>query len=151
MKTIKEWLQDLPDGYRELALEEANPSNLDGKCDGLYEAINGIRVWKDTSQGRKFWSNVSDSIYYNNPNLLPPLPFPKEYTLEQAIEKLGKEGWVFKEHLGYADNGGIFDIDSFDGAWEPHCKDIKVKDFPTVLDQLKAAIEACKLLNGAKQ
>ena len=74
---------------------------------------------------------------------------PKKYSLEQAIERLKKDAWVFKEHLGYADNGGIFDIDDFDGVWEPHCKDIKVKDFPTALEQLKTAIEACILLNGA--
>jgi hypothetical protein len=35
MKTIREQLQDLPDGYRELALANANAANLDKHATSL--------------------------------------------------------------------------------------------------------------------
>lgn len=59
-KTIREWLEELPDGYRELALK-----NYDPNCDGgwlpendLADAIVVSFHWEDTPEKRGFWMAV---------------------------------------------------------------------------------------------
>jgi hypothetical protein len=70
---------------------------------------------------------------------------PKKYTLEQAIDRLGKEGWNI---LG--ENEGWKLLHSIEYGWYfEYPTDCYPKNFPTALEQLKAAIEACILLNGA--
>lgn len=76
-KKISEWLQELPDGYRELAL-----ANYDEKYSStqvvkdLKTAIDKFCEWDKTPQGCEFWINVSEYLYGES-NSLPPLPNPK--------------------------------------------------------------------------
>ena len=73
-KKISEWLQELPDGYRELAL-----ANYDEKYSitqvvvDIETAVDQFCDWDKTPQGTKFWIDVKHGkkIGY------PPLPKPK--------------------------------------------------------------------------
>jgi hypothetical protein len=81
-KKISEWLNELPDGYRELAL-----ANFDYKNQGLIipndDIVNSINdalysgfVFNISNEGSGFWYSVGD--YYNGKiTELPPLPKPK--------------------------------------------------------------------------
>lgn len=69
MKPIIEWLNDLPDGYRELAL--ANCENPDRMTGSMSEALGYGFEWQWTTEGFLFWKDVY-RYYHSTP--LPPLP-----------------------------------------------------------------------------
>lgn len=79
MKTNKEWLSELPDGYRELAL--ANYDNCDvyqctdeDTAPTMAGALCNSFQWKDSPEGREFWDAVH--CYYRDSSRFgaPPLP-----------------------------------------------------------------------------
>jgi hypothetical protein len=72
-KTIKEWLEELPDGYRERAL--TNYAASGPKEESLIDALYNAFVFGESKEGREFWFKVRDHILYNTP--LPPLPTEK--------------------------------------------------------------------------
>lgn len=63
-KPIKEWLQELPGGYRERALKNFNPEHAEmmrpprSLCDALLYSFD----WQDSPEGYNFWSNAYDMI-----------------------------------------------------------------------------------------
>ena len=71
MKTIREWLQELPDGYRELAMKYEN-ENFDRVVEGLDESLVLGFYWYRTDEGMNFWFWVSS--HYESGSPLPPLP-----------------------------------------------------------------------------
>lgn len=83
-KTFEEWLELLPDGYRERAI-----ANIDENRRYNEDFSKSIKVallysfnWDDSKEGREFWQKVYDSIDHDdtiNYLLLPPLPDKKEY------------------------------------------------------------------------
>ncbi len=81
------------------------------------------------------------------------LPPPAEYTLSEAIESLEKEGWEIDYDSGFlSKNENHYDlIFKLGEQYYPCAKTKLIKDFTTALDELKAAIEACNILNGAKK
>jgi hypothetical protein len=87
LKTIREWFFTLPDGYRELALKNADSAlkNTDsaffpekGKVRSLVRAIGWGFKWDSTPEGNAFWGDVYDWAYSPNYNELPPLPSTEE-------------------------------------------------------------------------
>lgn len=74
MKTIKERLQELPDGYRELALKYENWRGVI-KVENMADAINSFVDWKDTKEWSTFWHDVY--MHYEKWTPLPPLPLTK--------------------------------------------------------------------------
>jgi hypothetical protein len=69
-ETIKEWLETLPDGYRELALKNFNRDNI--KADCLSYAIMNAFTWKEAEEGGDFWRGVHNH-FVNTKNELPPI------------------------------------------------------------------------------
>jgi len=68
--TVREWLERLPDGYRERAL---------GQCDCLGEPIQSMVAallmfsdWDETEEDFSFWNAVKN--HYEKGKPLPPLP-----------------------------------------------------------------------------
>lgn len=61
-KTIKEWLEELPDGYRERAL--ANCDRAEDVASSMDEAIYCAFDWNHTSEGVDFWAHML--IYYRD-------------------------------------------------------------------------------------
>lgn len=84
MKTIREWLETLPDGIRERAIKNAEDSKWDvlGQCDdSLSQALRGAFIWSDTKENHAFWSEVDDKamgLRDNWPSLdgFPPIDSP---------------------------------------------------------------------------
>lgn len=73
-RTIREWLETLPPGYRELALKNLGQSAVgDLRRESIYVSLSSAFVWKKTPEGDKFWRLVSG--HYRSPsNPLPQLP-----------------------------------------------------------------------------
>lgn len=72
MKPIKDWLNELPDGYRELALEDASKIMLDEEVASMSGAIVWMCGWLDSKGGGHFWHDVQ--MHYATGTPLPPLP-----------------------------------------------------------------------------
>jgi len=77
-KTSKQLLSELPDGYRERALFNAQVDGYDpdhtGKPDRtVADALAGCFPWTLTPEGHEFWDAV-DTHLRDNSKPLPPLP-----------------------------------------------------------------------------
>lgn len=55
MKTIQEWLQELPEPYRSKALKNANPCNIRLERPSLALAIRAAFIWEDSPEGAEYW------------------------------------------------------------------------------------------------
>jgi len=75
-KTIVEWLEELPDGYRELAIKNYDPNYNGGlPVSDLSDAIFDAFPWRDSPEERKFWLTVW--WWARDYGELPPLPEEK--------------------------------------------------------------------------
>ncbi len=73
MKTRAEWLNELPDGYRELAIASAdNDGCMELQCHSASVALSGAFVWSDSTEGHEFWNSVWSNL--ERKTQLPPLP-----------------------------------------------------------------------------
>lgn len=58
MKTIREWLEELPQPYRGQALANMRPQNKDIEENTLQDGLQGAFVWSKTKEGRRYWQKV---------------------------------------------------------------------------------------------
>lgn len=91
-KTIREWFEGLPVGYREIALSNLENFPIDSDCrdaSSLSDALDSGFWWADTPEGEDFWDAVHKFVSYvaPKPPKLPPLPTsgPAENPLLQAL------------------------------------------------------------------
>jgi hypothetical protein len=68
--TVLGWLERLPDGYRERAIEQYDYNK--GVLDSMADAIMFGLTWDETNEGNDFWLAVHN--HYLNGTPLPPLP-----------------------------------------------------------------------------
>ena len=69
-KKISLWLNELPDGYRELAIKNFEEQGYPDREVTKIFAINSAFSFIDSHQGRKFWREVERAFLYP----YPPLP-----------------------------------------------------------------------------
>lgn len=81
-KTILEWLEKLPDGYREKAIRQAK--NGEFYSDSLRGAILSFNDWEETQEGFDFWRQTFLSI--SEGLELPPIPETKEECLPKKYQ-----------------------------------------------------------------
>ncbi len=82
-KTIKEWFNELPEGYRERAIKNTQESRMNTHEPTMVEVIYRSFRWSGTPEGHAFWSAVKDHYAKGTP--LPPLPNSSESKHEQAV------------------------------------------------------------------
>jgi hypothetical protein len=70
-KKAIEWLKELPDGYRDLALDVRKKKYDDVEFYSNGSAIHALVDWDETPQGADFWGEVRNILY--DDKLLPPL------------------------------------------------------------------------------
>ena len=70
-RTIGQWFEMLPDGYRQRALFNTPDAVLRENVDSMADAISGAFTWYASPEGSRFWEGVAD---YYSPRSLPPLP-----------------------------------------------------------------------------
>lgn len=72
-KTVKEWLMELPNGYRERAFAMEDQYWDINIAESMSSAIGRAFLWSASKEGEDFWNDVGG--YYNGDRLtLPPLP-----------------------------------------------------------------------------
>ncbi len=62
MKTVKEWLEELPEPFREHALKNAMPDALNFTSSAIYNALNMSFVFDESPEGAPFWCQVWNSL-----------------------------------------------------------------------------------------
>lgn len=70
MKTVKKWLQELPEPYRAQALENMDSDEANTKVNSQYQALDKAFVWEETPQGEDYWDSIYDKLY----NGIPLIP-----------------------------------------------------------------------------
>jgi hypothetical protein len=71
--TVLGWLERLPNGYRERALEQYDPEfELRAKPTCIKYAIASFADWTRTNEKDVFWNDVY--LHYDQGTPLPPLP-----------------------------------------------------------------------------
>jgi hypothetical protein len=122
-KKISEWLNELPDGYRELALanfKEQGREDIIAKY--KYDAIHNLGDWGKTKEGDKLWLDIYNHYYRGSQ--LPPLPKPK---FEVWKPKVGDKMWV---------------VDAYGNAMKGRFSNV-CKNYPYLIFQTKEqALEA---------
>lgn len=71
-RTIREWLETLPPGYRERALKNMEHSSSGRAELNMWDALDQAFVWGDSPEGLGFWEDVS--LYFDTETPLPELP-----------------------------------------------------------------------------
>lgn len=66
-KTIKEWLEELPEPYRTEALANLFEKNKSLVKSTLADALIAAFGWKITPQGYDYWRDIFDKLLYNEP------------------------------------------------------------------------------------
>ena len=62
MKTIREWLEELPDGYSERAIRNTEEVILREYAGSLSQALVNAFIWYYTDEGDKFWAGVNAKV-----------------------------------------------------------------------------------------
>jgi hypothetical protein len=111
-KLVREWLQELPDGYRERAWNNLyNPAHNNGKdedsrVDDMACAIHLAFPWRSSPEGFHFWDKVES--HYRNATPLPPLPDSQPTTKKK--EDLSSTPTIVppltSEHIAHLAKGG---------------------------------------------
>jgi NTP pyrophosphatase (non-canonical NTP hydrolase) len=105
IKTVKEWLEELPDGYRERALENMCENFKSVVYESMGDAISGAFTWDETQEGGAFWMDVR--YHYDYFALLPPLPNSSEPKHEQTDFSSEKS-----RVIGIVTNWGLFEAEN---------------------------------------
>lgn len=64
MKTIKQWLEELPEPYRTQALENADRCDLDKDAKSKPAALRNAFEWEETpeDQGYYYWEDLWEKL-----------------------------------------------------------------------------------------
>jgi hypothetical protein len=87
MKTIKEWLMELPEPIRSRALRYREKHYY--VCQSLYDAILYFATWVTTTEGGDYWDLVQDGKYAEAEALLTP--DTRKQNSREAHESVNKE------------------------------------------------------------
>jgi len=98
-KTIREWFAELPDGYREQALDNYEKYKFshginNGTKGSMNFAIGDAFHWDRTPQGEYYWGSVSRHYSAGTPLpklWQPPTPTPYTPTVEDAISEIAQK------------------------------------------------------------
>jgi hypothetical protein len=84
-KTIKEWIETLPEQHRARALRNTPDANLNIRLPSLSLAIDHAFLWDKTPEGYAYWT----AIHTDNYDAKPPAPI-EEFTVEYQC---GEMAW----------------------------------------------------------
>jgi hypothetical protein len=63
MKTIREWLNELPEDVRDKAIANTEENVLAIKFyTNLADALNGAFIWEESQQGFDYWNEIHDTL-----------------------------------------------------------------------------------------
>jgi hypothetical protein len=68
-KTTRQWLKDLPEPYRDQALENENKNgnNTNEKCDSLPDALIKAFSWPESKEGYIYWDRIHIKLVLDKP------------------------------------------------------------------------------------
>ena len=93
-KTIREWLEQLPEPYRTQAMGQTSETQLNETSSSMYDAVHEMFDWANSSEGLLHWMSLSNRIYHGEFDrpAEQPTAFPDELSVLRAkITKLVAE------------------------------------------------------------
>jgi len=106
MKTIREWLNELPEDIRVRAFRNVvKPERLEWEGSNLKQALMGAFDWRDTSENHDFWELVSQCRY-----AAARLTLPK--TIAQQLN-VTEFPFIIKDK-----RGNVIYVETEQNAWE---------------------------------
>lgn len=69
MKTVKEWLDELPEPYRTQALEQTDNGDLNKTEPTMNHTLGGMFVWSESHEGAEYWRQLTE-VYMKHENAL---------------------------------------------------------------------------------
>lgn len=67
-RTIKEWIETLPNPYREQALKKDNTFH-NQEVNSLSVALETAFIWADTEEGGDYWGDLVEELILKEKNL----------------------------------------------------------------------------------
>lgn len=112
-RTIPEWLDTLPDGYRERAIKNYDPEFADGaEIEDMEDALIYGFYWQKSPEGHLFWSLVLEHYPHKSP--LPPLP-EEERELSPFLPEGAK--WDAENKFVQFPNGSTLSVWDGEPVW----------------------------------
>jgi hypothetical protein len=101
MKTIKEYLEELPEPWRSQALENYDPKfhPHTKTTSSLESAISWAFDWSESPEGHEYWSTAHDSIIDGKP-LVPEPEETFKHFCDRQIHALEVCRWLLGEKKG---------------------------------------------------
>lgn len=96
MKTIREWLNELPEPYRTQALNNTTKYNLDKEKKSLSDALLGAFFWFDSPEHFSYWGNLHDKIIFKVEN---------HFDTQSTFEALNQRAILWAEQKGILEHG----------------------------------------------
>jgi hypothetical protein len=103
LRTVKEWLSDLPEPYRDLALHNCLSDRGDAEVLCMSHAINYAFGWDRSPQSRCFWEDLHRSYSHiegnisKRPDLMTPGELERELRIRYRPGDLFQERFILKE------------------------------------------------------
>jgi len=60
MKTIREWLNELPEKERARAFNNVNPEMLEATYPSMHAALHRAFVWADSKEKHEYWNKIAN-------------------------------------------------------------------------------------------
>jgi len=111
MKTIREWLEQLPEPYRGQAMANMDiqrPGDLGGEHPCIRNAIEAAFRWDDSKEGHEYWSDLRDK-YKSAPWNDDATPEPSPTNAISALHAIAlKEGFPVEEIMSVRNVSGMW-------------------------------------------
>jgi hypothetical protein len=99
MKTVREWLEELPEPYKGEALMQTD-GDLSTKYVNLYDALSSAFYWEGSPQGDRYWRNISRGIFpviTNALSALHAIALKEGFPVEEIMSIRNVDGmWLYK-------------------------------------------------------
>jgi hypothetical protein len=100
MKTIKEYLEELPEPWRSQALENCDPDNMQkDRCTSQRSALMSAFIWSKSPEGKRYWNDFYRTLL-NNESGYPPEPETLKHFNERQLDAMKHHKWFLGEKLG---------------------------------------------------
>lgn len=143
MKTIKEWLEELPEGIKELALANCEAAQTFGRKEkSIADVILHCFYWGNEPKESNFWSQVYLAARDNKPypNWLPKRP--QENNPQKENERLLENIAYLEQSLAKANAKLCDNEEKFsDMNAELHARQVRIDELMALADKSAAEFE----------
>lgn len=111
-KTIRQWLETLPEPYRTQALRNAEPVQLQKEAYDLGHAIIDSCTWNDTPEKGEYWADVAYWAKEGRGQLPTPMLNTTPVNALSALHAIALKKCIKVEEISW-----VWREDGYEGQW----------------------------------